>query len=219
MPAAGWAQIIFLVGLHELTVAKQDYTKVPGEIPTFLSFKPEDPDVRSRTRAPQWQASLLDTIRRESDLTGAGGARSVDAGRDAAGDTETGRSWPFQPGAVQPGAGITRNHTRRVADSILESPGPFDAVQWTHGPRLRGQKGRRYSDRRPVTRRPPARCVAQVFQSKQLKELKNGRLAMIAVLGELMAQQVSGLGTYEQLAVIVKDLPEFIANPTGILPF
>ena len=42
---------------------------------------------------------------------------------------------------------------------------------------------------------------------------------MIAVLGELMAQQVSGLGTYEQLAVIVKDLPEFIANPTGILPF
>lgn len=57
MPAAGWAQIIFLVGLHELTVAKQDYTKVPGEIPTFLSFKPEDPDVRSRTRAPQWQAS------------------------------------------------------------------------------------------------------------------------------------------------------------------
>tara|TARA_B110001452_G_scaffold77916_1_gene63473 strand:+ start:1072 stop:1200 length:129 start_codon:yes stop_codon:yes gene_type:complete len=42
---------------------------------------------------------------------------------------------------------------------------------------------------------------------------------MIAVLGELMAQQVSGYGTYEQLSIIVKDLPEFLANPAGILPF
>ena len=46
-----------------------------------------------------------------------------------------------------------------------------------------------------------------VFKNKQLKELKNGRLAMIAVLGELMAQQVSGYGTYEQLGLIVKSLP------------
>merc|ERR1719199_796747 len=45
VPGAGWAQIIALVGVHELTVAKQDYTKVPGEIPTFLGFKPEDPEV------------------------------------------------------------------------------------------------------------------------------------------------------------------------------
>ena len=45
------------------------------------------------------------------------------------------------------------------------------------------------------------------FKSKQLKELKNGRLAMIAVLGELMAQQVSGMGTYEQLGAIVNSLP------------
>merc|ERR1719390_383705 len=90
VPAAGWFQIIALVGAHELTIAKQDYTKVPGEIPTFLGFKPEDP------------------------------------------------------------------------------------VE---------------------------------FKSKQLKELKNGRLAMIAVLGELMAQQVSGMGTYQQLKVIVDDLP------------
>tara|TARA_B100000795_G_scaffold17298_1_gene11518 strand:+ start:690 stop:791 length:102 start_codon:yes stop_codon:yes gene_type:complete len=30
---------------------------------------------------------------------------------------------------------------------------------------------------------------------------------MIAVLGELMAQQVSGYGTYEQLGLIVKSLP------------
>ena len=30
---------------------------------------------------------------------------------------------------------------------------------------------------------------------------------MIAVLGELMAQQVSGMGTYEQLQTIVADLP------------
>jgi light-harvesting complex I chlorophyll a/b binding protein 1 len=88
VPAAGWFQIIALVGVHELTIAKQDYTKVPGEIPTFLGFKPEDP---------------------------------------------------------------------------------------------------------------------AVFKSKQLKELKNGRLAMIAVLGELMAQKVSGYGTYEQLGLIVKD--------------
>merc|ERR1711943_69547 len=88
VPSAGWAQIVALVGLHELTVAKQDYTKVPGEIPTFLGFKPDDP---------------------------------------------------------------------------------------------------------------------VVFKEKQLKELKNGRLAMIAVLGELMAQKVSGYGTYEQLGLIVKD--------------
>merc|ERR1719327_24444 len=90
VPAAGWIQIIALVGAHELTVAKQDYTKVPGEIPTFLGFKPDDP---------------------------------------------------------------------------------------------------------------------VVFKEKQLKELKNGRLAMIAVLGELMAQKVSGMGTYEQLGAIVDSLP------------
>jgi light-harvesting complex I chlorophyll a/b binding protein 1 len=90
VPAAGWAQIVFLVGIHELTVAKQDYTKEPGEIPTFLGFKPEDVDT---------------------------------------------------------------------------------------------------------------------FKEKQLKELKNGRLAMIAVLGELMAQQVSGMGTYEQLVAIKDSLP------------
>jgi len=90
VPAAGWFQIIALVGVHELTINKQDYTKVPGEIPTFLGFKPDDP---------------------------------------------------------------------------------------------------------------------KVFKEKQLKELKNGRLAMIAVLGELMAQQVSGMGTYEQLGAIVDSLP------------
>lgn len=86
MPAAGWFQILAVVGIHELTINKQDYTKEPGEIPTFLGFKPDDPEV---------------------------------------------------------------------------------------------------------------------FRNKQLKELKNGRLAMIAVLGELMAQQVSGMGTYEQLGTIV----------------
>ena len=90
VPAAGWFQIIALVGVHELTIAKQDYTKAPGEIPTFLGFKPEDP---------------------------------------------------------------------------------------------------------------------AEFREKQFKELKNGRLAMIAVLGELMAQQVSGMGTYEQLGAIVDSLP------------
>merc|ERR1719437_390703 len=89
VPAAGWLQIIALVGVHELTINKQDYTKEPGEIPTFLGFKPEDP---------------------------------------------------------------------------------------------------------------------AVFRDKQAKELKNGRLSMIAVLGELMAQQVSGQGTYEQLGLIINDL-------------
>lgn len=44
VPGAGWAQIVAVVGVHELTVNKQDYTKVPGEIPTFLGFKPEDPE-------------------------------------------------------------------------------------------------------------------------------------------------------------------------------
>ena len=53
----------------------------------------------------------------------------------------------------------------------------------------------------------PLPYLAQIFAEKQLKELKNGRLAMIAVLGELMAQQVSGYGTYEQLGLIVKSLP------------
>merc|ERR1712159_942830 len=43
VPAAGWFQIIALIGVHELTVAKQDYTKTPGEINTFLGFKPDDP--------------------------------------------------------------------------------------------------------------------------------------------------------------------------------
>merc|ERR1719504_164018 len=89
VPGAGWLQIIALVGAHELTIAKQDYTKTPGEIPTFLGFKPDYPEI---------------------------------------------------------------------------------------------------------------------FAEKQLKELKNGRLAMLAVLGELMAQQVSGYGTYEQLSLIIKDL-------------
>jgi len=100
VPAAGWAQIIALVGIHELTIAKQDYTKVPGEIPTFLGFKPEDP---------------------------------------------------------------------------------------------------------------------AVFKEKQLKELKNGRLAMLAVLGELMAQQVSGMGTYEQLQTIINDVPNYIEDPGNAL--
>lgn len=45
VPAAGWLQILAVVGIHELTIAKQDYTKVPGEVPTFLGFKPEDPAV------------------------------------------------------------------------------------------------------------------------------------------------------------------------------
>merc|ERR1712087_1031368 len=45
VPAAGWLQIIALVGVHELIINKQDYTKEPGEIPTFLGFKPEDPAV------------------------------------------------------------------------------------------------------------------------------------------------------------------------------
>merc|ERR1719298_368241 len=89
VPSAGWAQIIAVVGVHELTVNKQDYTKVPGENNNFLGFKPDDP---------------------------------------------------------------------------------------------------------------------AVFREKQLKELKNGRLAMIAVLGEMMAQQVSGTGTYEQLGLMAESV-------------
>merc|ERR1711924_452093 len=57
----------------------------------------------------------------------------------------------------------------------------------------------------------------EVFQEKQLKELKNGRLAMIAVLGELMAQQVSGYGTYEQLSIISRTCPSSL--PTRLASF
>jgi len=32
---------------------------------------------------------------------------------------------------------------------------------------------------------------------------------MLAVLGEMMAQQVSGMGTYEQLGAIANSLPAF----------
>ena len=39
------------------------------------------------------------------------------------------------------------------------------------------------------------------------RAVKNGRLAMLAVLGEMMAQQVSGMGTYEQLGAIADSLP------------
>ena len=57
MPGAGWAQIIALVGIHELTINKQDYTKTPGETPPFLGFKPDDPEVRPcRSPAPQPRA-------------------------------------------------------------------------------------------------------------------------------------------------------------------
>ena len=56
VPAAGWFQIIALIGVHELTVAKQDYTKTPGEINTFLGFKPDDPvefaDKQLKERTP-----------------------------------------------------------------------------------------------------------------------------------------------------------------------
>merc|ERR1711990_628325 len=43
VPAAGWAQLIALIGIHEVTVAKQDYTKAPGDLGQFGDgFKPED---------------------------------------------------------------------------------------------------------------------------------------------------------------------------------
>ena len=45
--------------------------------------------------------------------------------------------------------------------------------------------------------------------SRLLPAVKNGRLAMLAVLGEMMAQQVSGMGTYEQLGAIANSLPAF----------
>jgi len=38
------------------------------------------------------------------------------------------------------------------------------------------------------------------FEKMQLRELKNGRLAMFAILGELVQEQVTGQTTLEQLA-------------------
>ena len=131
VPAAGWFQIIALIGVHELTVAKQDYTKTPGEINTFLGFKPDDPvvfaDKQLKERTP------LATARRS-------GHRSA----------------------------------RRSAATFAAPPPPL------------------------LTRPRTARHA-----------VKNGRLAMLAVLGEMMAQQVSGMGTYEQLGAIANSLPAF----------
>ena len=113
--------------MHELTVAKQDYTKTPGEINTFLGFKPDDPvefaDKQLKERTP------LSTARR--------------SGR--------------------------RSHSAAAAAA---PPPP------------------------PLTRPSP-----------RFHAVKNGRLAMLAVLGEMMAQQVSGMGTYEQLGAIADSLP------------
>ena len=117
--------------MHELTVAKQDYTKTPGEINTFLGFKPDDPvvfaDKQLKERTP------LATARRS-------GHRSA----------------------------------RRSAATFAAPPPPL------------------------LTRPRTARHA-----------VKNGRLAMLAVLGEMMAQQVSGMGTYEQLGAIANSLPAF----------
>ena len=116
--------------MHELTVAKQDYTKTPGEINTFLGFKPDDPvvfaDKQLKERTP------LATARR--------------------------------PG-----------HRSACRSSAAAAPPP------------------------PLLTRPRTARRA----------VKNGRLAMLAVLGEMMAQQVSGMGTYEQLGAIANSLPAF----------
>ena len=114
--------------MHELTVAKQDYTKTPGEINTFLGFKPDDPvefaDKQLKERTPLSTAA----------------------------------------------AALARHSAAAAA-----APPPPS----------------------PLLTRPriPRHAV------------KNGRLAMLAVLGEMMAQQVSGMGTYEQLGAIADSLP------------
>lgn len=113
--------------MHELTVAKQDYTKTPGEINTFLGFKPDDPvefaDKQLKERTPLSTAAAL---------------------------------------------------ARHSAAAAAAPPPPL------------------------LTRPRIARHA-----------VKNGRLAMLAVLGEMMAQQVSGMGTYEQLGAIANSLPAF----------
>ena len=115
--------------MHELTVAKQDYTKTPGEINTFLGFKPDDPvefaDKQLKERTPLTTAAAL--------------------------------------AAAAPAA----------------TPPP------------------------PPTPPPPLTRP----RAHPLRAVKNGRLAMLAVLGEMMAQQVSGMGTYEQLGAIADSLP------------
>ena len=126
--------------MHELTVAKQDYTKTPGEINTFLGFKPDDPvefaDKQLKERTP------LTTAARRS------GRRS--------------------------GRRTGRRSARRNAAATPPPPPPSPPLTRPRNPHL---------------------------------AVKNGRLAMLAVLGEMMAQQVSGMGTYEQLGAIADSLP------------
>ena len=89
VPGAGWLQIIALVGAHELTIAKQDYTKTPGEIPTFLGFKPDDPEV-SRRR--------LDLKPRSTMLPSLGAVGGAGSGRKGSNDSLSQSRFVWSPG-------------------------------------------------------------------------------------------------------------------------
>ena len=181
VPSAGWAQIIAVVGIHELTVNKQDYTKVPGEIPTFLGFKPEDPEEFKSKQLKELKNGRLAMIAVLGELSKPPAAKPPAASHappplqlprrdDAAAPT---REMPSQ-------REMLFQRTRAALDAACSVVAAVAAQNAKH------------SSTRLLPPLPR-------FLTRSRLCLSRSRFAV--------AQQVSGMGTYEQLNAIVADLP------------